>query len=51
MTSNEFERLNTLSEKALNETASRNEMTEFNELLNNWNSCGEFNLMNDLHSE
>jgi hypothetical protein len=44
MTSDEFDRLNSLSEKALNETASRNELKEFNELLEDWNTSVEFNL-------
>jgi hypothetical protein len=44
MTSNEFDRLNSLSEKALTETASRNELKEFNELLEDWNTSIEFNL-------
>jgi hypothetical protein len=49
MTSNEFDRLNSLSEKALTEkalteTASRNELKEFNELLEDWNTSTEFNL-------
>jgi hypothetical protein len=44
MTSDEFDRLNTLSEKALTETASRNELKEFNELLEDWNTSVEFNL-------
>jgi hypothetical protein len=45
MTSDEFDRLNTLSEKALTETASRNELKEFNELLDDWNESVEFNLL------
>jgi hypothetical protein len=48
MTSNEFDRLNSLSEKALTETASHNELKEFNELLEGWNDCDEFNLLNGL---
>jgi len=48
MTTDEFARLNSLSEKALNDSASRNELLEFNELLNDWNNCVEFNLVNGL---
>ncbi|NQZ22469.1 MAG: hypothetical protein HRT53_10465 [Colwellia sp.] len=48
MTTDEFARLNALSEKALNETASRNELREFNDLLDDWNNCVEFNLINGL---
>jgi len=48
MTTDEFARLNCLSEKALTETASRNELKEFNELLDDWNNCVEFNLVNGL---
>jgi len=44
MTTDEFARLNNLSEKAMNETASRNELKEFNELLEDWNTSIEFNL-------
>ena len=48
MTAYEFTRLNSLSEKAMNETASKNELKEFNELLDDWNECVEFNLLNGL---
>jgi hypothetical protein len=48
MTTDDFSRLNSLSEKAMNETASRNELKEFNELLDEWNDCVEFNLLNGL---
>jgi hypothetical protein len=44
MTADEFDRLNSLSEKAFTETASRNELKEFNELLEDWNTSVEFNL-------
>ncbi|NQZ23642.1 MAG: hypothetical protein HRT53_16525 [Colwellia sp.] len=62
MTTDDFARLNSLSEKAMNETASRNELkelkelkefnefNEFNELLEDWNECGEFNLINGLRN-
>lgn len=48
MTTDDFSRLNFFSEKAMNETASRNKLKEFNELLNEWNTCVEFNLLNVL---
>ena len=48
MTTDDFTRLNSLSEKAMNETASRNDLKEFNELLSEWNDCVEFNLLNGL---
>ena len=48
MTTDEFARLNTLNEKALNESASRNELKEFIELLNDWDDCVEFNILNSL---
>ena len=51
MTTDEFARLNNLSEKAMNETASRNELKEFNELLDDWNECVEFNLINGLRDQ
>ena len=44
MTTNEFDRLNSLSEKALIDTASCNELKEFNALLQDWNTSIEFNL-------
>jgi len=44
MTADEFARLNSLSEKAMQETASRNELKEFKELLEDWNTSIEFNL-------
>jgi len=44
MTKSDFERLNSLSEKALNETASRSELKEFYGLFERWNTSVEFNL-------
>jgi len=32
----------------MNETGSRKELKEFLELLNDWNHCAEFNLLNGL---
>jgi len=48
MTTDDFARLNSFSEKAMNETASRNELKEFNGLLDDWNECGEFKVLNGL---
>jgi hypothetical protein len=48
MNMDEFDRLNTLSEKVLAETASYDDLKEFNELLNDWNTSAELNLFNDL---
>jgi hypothetical protein len=47
----EFERLNHLSEKSLNETATPHEMIEFSQLLNDWNQSVELNLFNGLHNK
>ena len=35
----------------MNETASKNELKEFNELLYDWNECVEFNLINGLRGQ
>jgi len=50
MNQDEFERLNHLSEKYLNETATPQEMKEFSKLLNDWNQSVELNLFNGLHN-
>lgn len=47
MDNDDFERLNFLSEKAIIKTATKNELKEFNILLNEWNSSEEFNLFNE----
>jgi hypothetical protein len=47
MDNDDFERLNFLSEKAITKTATKNELKEFNILLNEWNSSEEFNLFNE----
>jgi len=44
MTSDEFDRLNNLSEKIIEHNASVNELKEFNALLDVWGACVEFNL-------
>ena len=43
MTSKEFERLNALAEKALNEVATGYELEELSLLLSLWNEAVEFN--------
>jgi len=44
MTNNDFERLNDLADKALNEAVTNNELKEFSQLLNMWNDSTELNL-------
>ncbi|WP_170246316.1 hypothetical protein [Colwellia hornerae] len=48
MNVNEFDRMNTLSEKILSSTASICEIEEFSVLLNLWKSSEKFNLVIDL---
>lgn len=45
MKKEDFERLNMLSEKAINDIVSPNELEEFNQLLNVWNELTEYNLL------
>ena len=45
MDEEEFDRLNTLSEKAMNDIATPNELKEFSQLLNSWNEAVEYNLL------
>ncbi|MFT7109658.1 MAG: hypothetical protein ACI843_001320 [Psychrobacter glaciei] len=49
MTEDDFERLNTLADKALNDSATNNELSEFNQLLTLWNESAEFNLYSGHH--
>ena len=46
MDTNEFNRLNLLSEKVLHDTATSTELDEFNQLLSIWNTATELNLFN-----
>jgi hypothetical protein len=46
MDTNEFNRLNLLSEKALHDTATSTELDEFNQLLSIWNTAAEVNFFN-----
>jgi hypothetical protein len=48
MTKYDFERLNSLSEKALSETATRCELKEFYGLFEQWSASVRFNLINGL---
>jgi hypothetical protein len=48
MTANDFDRINTLSEKVLLMLASPCELKEFYELLESWKKSEEFNLVNSL---
>ena len=50
MNQDEFERLNRLSEKVINETVTPHEMKEFFQLLNDWNLSVELNLFSGLHN-
>jgi hypothetical protein len=49
MTEDDFERLNTLGDKALNDSGTNNELSEFNQLLTLWNESAEFNLYSGNH--
>ena len=44
MDTKSFERLNSLSEKAFHEIASKDELKEFNHLLDEWNTSVQLNL-------
>jgi hypothetical protein len=46
MDTNEFNRLNSLSEKALHDTATSTELDVFNQLLSIWNTATEVDLFN-----
>ena len=50
MHTNDFERLNSLSEKAIGESATEDELKEFNQLLNEWNTSTELNLFLNNHN-
>jgi len=45
----DFVRLNTLSEKAINDIATRNELEEFSQLLTTWNESIQYNLLKGLY--
>jgi hypothetical protein len=50
MTTEEFKRLNTLSEKAMANIATPNELEEFRQLLNIWSNSPKYNLLQDFFS-
>lgn len=49
MEADDFERLNTLSEKAIDGIATPNELKEFNQLLTIWNESIEYNLLQGFY--
>ena len=49
MEADDFERLNTLSEKAMNDIVTPNELKEFSQLLSTWNESTEYNLLQGLY--
>lgn len=50
MTQNNFERLNFLSEKSVNDTITFRELIEYKKLIDDWNSAFEFDQLNHLYS-
>jgi hypothetical protein len=50
MKTEEFERLNTLSEKAMNDIATPHELEEFKQLLITWNESAEYNLLQGFYT-
>jgi hypothetical protein len=50
MTNDDFDRLNTLADKALKGCATDNELKEFSQLLSMWNISTSLNLFNGHHS-
>lgn len=50
MKTEEFERLNALSEKAMDNIATPNELEEFKQLLMTWNESAEYNLLQGICS-
>jgi hypothetical protein len=49
MNKEQFERLNALSEKAINDCITPIELEEFNKLLTSWNQSTEYNLLQCIH--
>jgi len=49
MEKEDFERLNILTEKAMNDIATPNELKEFSQLLTTWNESAEYNLFQGLY--
>jgi len=50
MKTEEFERLNALSEKAMDDIATPNELEEFKQLLITWNESAEYNLLQGFYT-
>ena len=50
MTNNDYERLNFLSDKTLNDSVTDDEITEFSQLLSLWSTTTTLNLFNGHHS-
>ena len=50
MDTEQYERLNALSLKAINDTATPNELEEFKQLLNAWNISTEYNLLQGTYA-
>ena len=50
MTGHDFKRFNALADKAITDTATINELKEFNQLLTQWNESVEFNLFKGHNS-
>jgi hypothetical protein len=50
MEKEDFERLNTLSQKAINDTVTTTELEEFKRLLTIWNDSTEYNMLHCLYS-
>ena len=48
MNQNDFDRLNTLSEKALSDNITAKELNEFRFLINDWNTSFELSLLSGL---
>lgn len=51
MNDSDFDRLNSLSEKSLNEALNQNELKEFKQLMDDWNKSTEFNLLHGLYNQ
>lgn len=50
MTQKNFERLNFLSEKSVNDTITFRELIEYKKLIDDWNSAFELDQLKDLYS-
>jgi hypothetical protein len=50
MTTDDFDRLNILADKVLNDSATDNELKDFSQLLSVWSISTSLNLFNGHHS-